>query len=141
MIQPFHLAIEVKDLESSRAFYGSLFECPEGRSDEQWVDFDFFGHQLVCHVSDSYPAARAAASNPVDGHAVPVPHFGVVLEMDHWERLAEKLKQASVQFIIEPYIRFAGLPGEQATLFLADPSGNTLEFKAFRDIAGQLFKK
>ena len=141
MLQPFHLAIEVKDLETSRAFYGDLFGCPEGRSDERWVDFDFFGHQLVCHVSEDYPAKNASSANPVDGHSVPVPHFGVVLEMEAWQQLAEKLRAAGVQFIIEPYIRFAGLPGEQATLFLADPSGNAVEFKAFRDIAGQLFKK
>lgn len=141
LLPPFHLAIEVKDLPSSRAFYGGLFECPEGRSADTWVDYDFFGHQLVCHVSESYPAARNAAANAVDGHAVPVPHFGVVLELDVWERLAEKLKAARITFVIEPYIRFAGEPGEQATMFLLDPSGNAVEFKAFRDIANQLFAK
>ncbi len=138
---PFHLAIEVKDLESSRAFYGQLLECPEGRSDTQWVDFNFFGHQLVCHVSPSYPAARQTASNPVDGHAVPIPHFGVVLSLDTWQTVADRLRQAGIEFIIEPYVRFAGQPGEQATMFLLDPSGNALEFKSFRDIERQLFAK
>lgn len=141
LLSPFHLAIEVADLPSSREFYGVLFECPEGRSDERWVDFDFFGHQLVCHVSETFPAARASSSNPVDGHSIPVPHFGVILDMERWQRLADRLTAARVQFVVEPHIRFAGQPGEQATLFLADPSGNTLEFKAFRDIPGQLFKK
>ncbi len=140
-IPPFHLAIEVKDLPSARAFYGELFECPEGRSDATWVDFNFFGHQLVCHVSDAYPAAQARTTNPVDGHDVPVPHFGVVISIDRWQALAERLKAAGTEFVIEPYIRFAGQPGEQATMFLLDPSGNALEFKAFRDIAGQLFAK
>lgn len=140
-LTPFHLAIEVRDLAESRAFYGGLFECPEGRSDKTWVDYDFFGHQLVCHVSDTYPASRNAQSNPVDGHAVPIPHFGVVLEMDQWHALAAKLKSANIEFIIEPYTRFEGQPGEQATMFLHDPSGNALEFKSFRDIEGQLFAK
>ncbi len=139
-LPPFHLAIEVKDLESCRAFYGGLFQCPEGRSSESWVDFDFFGHQLVCHVSPTYPGGELT-SNPVDGHAVPIPHFGVVLEMDQWQSLADRLRAAHVAFVIEPYIRFAGQPGEQATMFLLDPSGNPLEFKSFKDIAGQLFAK
>ncbi len=138
---PFHLAIEVKDLFSSREFYGGLFGCPEGRSAATWVDYDFYGHQLVCHVSETYPAARQKSANAVDGHQVPVPHFGVVLEMDQWQSLADKLKQAEVEFIIEPHIRFAGQTGEQATMFLLDPSGNAVEFKAFRDIANQLFAK
>lgn len=141
MLSPFHLAIEVRDLESSRKFYGDLFGCPEGRSDSHWVDYDFFGHQLVCHVSDTYPGSKESASNPVDGHSVPIPHFGVVLEMEVWQELSKRLKNAGVEFIIEPYIRFAGEPGEQATMFLLDPSGNALEFKAFKDIAGQLFAK
>jgi extradiol dioxygenase family protein len=139
---PFHLAIRVKDLPSSRKFYGELFGCPEGRSDSHWVDFDFFGHQVVCHVAEDYPyAVREATTNPVDGHAVPVPHFGVVLEMDVLRVLAEKLQKAGNEFIIEPYIRFEGQPGEQATMFLYDPSGNALEFKAFRDISDQLFAR
>lgn len=138
---PFHLAIEVKDLASSREFYGGLLGCSEGRSDDQWVDFDFFGHQLVCHVSLGDLSARPTAANPVDGRAVPIPHFGVVLEMAAWEKLAERLQRADVAFVVEPHIRFVGQPGEQATLFLLDPSGNALEFKAFRDIAKQLFAK
>ena len=134
---PFHLAIPVRDLDGARAFYGGLLGCPEGRSSEAWVDFNFFGQQLVCHVTES--AARAAASNPVDGHDVPVPHFGMVLEMADWDALAKRLKAAGVRFVIEPHIRFASQPGEQATMFLLDPSGNALEFKAFKDIAQQLF--
>lgn len=140
MPTPFHLAIPVRDLASSRAFYGGVFACPEGRSSADWVDFDFFGHQLVCHVVGG-TKPDAAASNPVDGHDVPVPHFGIVLEMPDWELLAERLKNAGVRFVIEPHVRFAGQTGEQATMFLIDPSGNALEFKAFRDIAGQLFAK
>lgn len=138
-LPPFHLAIPVRDLESSREFYGNLFGCTEGRSADRWVDFDFFGHQLVCHCSDTYPSAAANDTNPVDGHAVPIPHFGVVIEMPTWKELAQKLTKAGVTFIIEPYIRFEGEPGEQATMFLHDPSGNALEFKAFQDIEGQLF--
>ena len=134
---PFHLAIPVHDLPSARAFYGDLIGCFEGRSSEAWVDFNFFGHQLVCHVIES--AARDTASNLVDGHDVPVPHFGMVLEMADWEALARRLKAAGVRFVIEPHLRFPGQPGEQATMFLLDPSGNALEFKAFKDIAGQLF--
>ena len=140
MLTPFHLAITVRDLESARAFYGGLLGCPEGRSSAEWVDFDFFGHQLVCHVIESTERA-AAAHNPVDGHDVPVPHFGVVLEMRDWEALAARLVKAGAQFVIEPHLRFQGQPGEQATMFLTDPSGNALEFKAFRGIAGQLFAK
>ncbi len=140
-LAPFHLAIEVRDLESSREFYGALFGCAEGRSAESWVDFDFFGHQLVCHTSNHFPAARREQSaNPVDGHDVPVPHFGVVLSMDTWKSLAARLEAAGVEFVIEPYIRFVGQPGEQATMFLLDPSGNALEFKAFASI-DQLFAK
>lgn len=137
-LQPFHLAIPVADLAASRRFYGDLLGCPEGRSAERWVDYDFFGHQLVCHVSDD---RSVETSNPVDGHDVPIPHFGVVLEMDRWSELAAKLTAAGVKFIIEPHTRFAGQPGEQATMFFLDPSGNALEFKAFADIEGQLFAK
>jgi extradiol dioxygenase family protein len=136
-LTPFHLAIPVRDLRGARKFYGELFGCAEGRSSEAWVDFNFFGHQLVCHVAES--AARDTASNPVDGHDVPVPHFGMVLEIADWEALARRLKTAGVRFVIEPHLRFPGKPGEQATMFLLDPSGNALEFKAFKDIAGQLF--
>jgi extradiol dioxygenase family protein len=137
---PFHLAICVRDLASARAFYGTLLGCPEGRSAAEWVDFDFFGHQLVCHVAGGAGAGQAA-HNPVDGHDVPVPHFGMVLEMADWEALAARLAAAGTRFVIEPHVRFKGQPGEQATMFLTDPSGNALEFKAFRDIAGQLFEK
>jgi extradiol dioxygenase family protein len=136
-LTPFHLAIPVRDLGSARAFYGQLLGCAEGRSSGEWVDFDFFGHQLVCHVV----AGAGAGHNPVDGHDVPVPHFGLVLEMRDWEALAAQLRDAGVDFVIEPCIRFKGQPGEQATMFLTDPSGNALEFKAFRDIEGQLFAR
>jgi len=137
-LTPFHLAIAVRDLAAARAFYGRLLGCAEGRSAETWVDFNFFGHQLVCHFAAS--AARETARNPVDGHDVPVPHFGMVLEMADWEALAQRLKAAGVRFVIEPQLRFAGQPGEQATMFLLDPSGNALEFKSFRNIEGQLFE-
>ena len=140
MSTPFHLAIRVHDLASARAFYGGLLACPEGRSSSDWVDFDFFGHQLVCHVAGD-AGGEAAAHNPVDGHDVPVPHFGMVLEMPDWEALAARLKGAGITFVIEPHVRFKGQPGEQATMFLTDPSGNALEFKSFRDIAGQLFAR
>ena len=140
MLTPFHLAIPVRELASARAFYGGLLGCAEGRSTTEWVDFDFFGHQLVCHVvADA--VSGVAAHTPVDGHDVPVPHFGMVLEMPDWESLAARLRKAGVAFVIEPHVRFAGQPGEQATMFLIDPSGNALEFKSFRDIAGQLFAK
>lgn len=137
-LTPFHLAIPVHDLAAARAFYGGLFGCREGRSAERWVDYDLFGHQLVCHQVDGM-VPPVAGDNAVDGHDVPVPHFGVVLEMDDWQALADRLRAAGVKFGIEPHVRFRGQPGEQATLFLLDPSGNALEFKAFADIDGQLF--
>src|SRR5262245_9518234 len=127
---PFHLAIPVHDLAAARAFYGGLFGCPEGRSSHEWVDFDFFGHQLVAHLD---PTRRAPRFNEVDGKEVPVPHFGCVLEWNAWHALAERLRRGGVKFGIEPGIRFAGEVGEQATMFLYDPSGNALEFKAFKD--------
>jgi len=133
---PFHLAIPVKDLESSRAFYGGLLQCREGRHAAEWVDFDFFGHQVVTHVVQG--TAHCIGANAVDGDAVPVPHFGVVLTLTQWQALADRLTHAGVKFIVEPHIRFQGLPGEQATMFLLDPSGNALEFKAFADL-GRLF--
>jgi len=139
-LTPFHLAIPVRDLATARAFYGELLGCPEGRSAADWVDFDFFGHQLVCHVVAGAVPDRAG-HNPVDGHDVPVPHFGMVLEMPDWEALVAQLNRVGVAVVIEPYVRFRGQAGEQATMFLTDPSGNALEFKAFRDIAGQLFAK
>jgi len=176
MPDPFHLAVPVHDLPAARAFYGGLLGCAEGRSDERWVDFDFFGHQLVAHLVDGTtgetpsppeneltgetpvppeneltgetpvppeneltgetpvpPVSVDSGSNVVDGHDVPVPHFGVVLPMAAWESLAARLREAGVAFVIEPYVRFQGEPGEQATMFLRDPSGNALEFKAFAD--------
>jgi len=137
-IQPFHLAFPVNDLEQARAFYGTLLGCPEGRSAPDWVDFDFFGHQIVAHLAPDEAGHRNTSQ--VDGEAVPVRHFGVVLEMAQWDRLAARLREAGTRFIIEPQIRFAGQVGEQATMFFLDPSGNALEFKAFKDI-GQLFAK
>jgi len=137
-LSPFHLAIPVDDLAAARRFYGETFGCSEGRSSEQWVDFDFFGHQLVIHHHAKTAAQSEAATNPVDGHDVPVPHFGVVLEWDAWQQLADRLTARETAFVIEPCIRFAGKVGEQATMFLLDPCGNALEFKAFKDI-GQLF--
>lgn len=141
MLQPFHLAIPVHELAAARRFYGGRFGCPEGRSSAQWVDFDFFGHQLVAHLDPSRRAfAPPAHTNEVDGHAVPVPHFGVVLDWQGWEALSARLRQQRTSFVIEPGIRFAGAVGEQATFFLHDESGNALEFKAFRDPA-RLFAK
>lgn len=137
-VNPFHLAIRVADLGASRAFYGELLGCPEGRSADTWVDFNFYGHQLVCHLAPCDDAPLH--TNAVDGDAVPVPHFGAVLEMHQWRSLAARLKAGEVSFVIEPHVRFEGKPGEQATLFLKDPSGNALEFKAFRDIDAQLFE-
>jgi extradiol dioxygenase family protein len=130
---PFHLAIPVHDLAAARRFYGELFGCQEGRSSPEWVDFDFFGHQLVAHRDPNRKSELHF--NPVDGHEVPVPHFGVVLAWDDWQHLADRLRAARIPFSIEPGIRFAGEAGEQATMFLYDPSGNALEFKAFRDPA------
>ena len=127
-LPPFHLAFPVHDLEAARAFYGGLLGCREGRSSEQWVDFDFFGHQIVAHLD---PAMTSKSHhNPVDGHDVPVPHFGAVLAMEQWDALAERLRKAGTDFVIEPTIRFRGAPGEQATMFFLDPSGNALELKA-----------
>lgn len=138
MPNPFHLAFPVNDLEASRAFYGGLLGCPEGRSSDHWIDFDLFGHQIVAHLSDK--VEDPAPTNAVDGHDVPVPHFGVVLDTDQWKALAEKLRAAGVEFVIEPYVRFEGQPGEQATMFFRDPSGNALEFKAFAE-RSKLFEK
>jgi extradiol dioxygenase family protein len=135
---PFHLAFPVHDLAAARAFYGRLLGCPEGRSSAQWIDFDFFGHQIVAHLVETM--SRGDAGNAVDGHDVPVPHFGAVLAMPEWEALAGRLKAAGVEFAMEPTIRFKGQPGEQATMFFRDPSGNALEIKAMRDPAA-LFAK
>lgn len=139
-LSPFHLAIPVHDLEAARRFYGERLGCAEGRSSEHWVDFDFFGHQLVIHQHPKTASQEQAHTNAVDGHDVPVPHFGVVLGWDDWQRLAERLRAQGTQFVIEPYVRFEGQVGEQATMFLFDPCGNALEFKAFKDIS-QLFAK
>jgi uncharacterized protein len=137
-LPPFHLAFPVHDLDAARAFYGGLLGCPEGRSAAEWIDFDFFGHQIVAHLAES--AAERRHSNPVDGHDVPVPHFGAVLTMDQWNAMADKLTAAEVEFVIEPNVRFKGQPGEQATMFFLDPSGNALELKAMADPA-KLFAK
>jgi hypothetical protein len=129
----FHLAFPVRDLEEAREFYGRLLGCPEGRSSNEWIDFDFFGHQIVAHLSEA--ARTSKEHNVVDGEDVPVRHFGVILSMNEWKELAARLKDAEVDFVIEPGIRFEGLAGEQATFFFTDPSGNALEFKAFADEA------
>jgi len=130
-LRPFHLAFPVHDLAAARAFYGEVLGCAEGRSSEQWIDFDLAGHQIVAHLD---PAAKpVAVANEVDGHHVPVPHFGVVLTMDAWHAMASRVRAAGIPFGIEPYVRFEGQPGEQATMFFRDPSGNALEFKAFAD--------
>jgi len=125
---PFHLAFPVHDLAAARAFYGGLLGCPEGRSSAEWIDFDFFGHQIVAHLVPD--GGASSAHNHVDGHDVPVPHFGAVLAMDAWEALAARLSEAGVDFAMPPTVRFRGLPGEQATMFFRDPSGNALEIKA-----------
>lgn len=138
MVQPFHLAIPVKNLEPCRTFYREILKCEEGRSDTHWVDFNFFGHQLVIHQKDGFKPNRI--SNPVDGHDVPIPHFGVVLEWNKWEALADRLRANNTEFVIEPTIRFKGKVGEQATMFFNDPEGNALEFKAFKDMS-QLFAR
>ncbi len=136
-MRPFHLAFAVHDLAAARFFYGGVLGCPEGRSSDAWIDFDLYGHQIVTHLSLS---ARDTLSNPVDGHDVPVPHFGVVLTMDQWRTLAARLEAAGTAFDIAPYIRFEGQIGEQATMFFRDPSGNALEFKGFADDS-QLFAR
>ena len=133
-LPPFHLAFPVHDLEAARTFYGGLLGCPEGRSAADWIDFDFFGHQIVAHLVER--KEEVAGSNRVDGHDVPVPHFGAVLAMGEWQELADRLVAAGVEFVMEPTIRFQGAPGEQATMFFRDPSGNAIEIKAMRDPSG-----
>jgi len=137
-IRPFHLAFPVRDIAEAREFYGGILGLPEGRSSETWVDFNLFRHQIVTHLAPE--SETESHHNPVDGHDVPVPHFGVILEMDDWKSLRDRLLAANVRFKIEPYIRFEGEVGEQATMFFLDPSGNALEFKAFQDLS-QLFAK
>jgi len=132
-LRPFHLAFPVNDLAAAREFYGDAMGCREGRSSDEWVDFDFYGHQIVAHLAPGRAGDRT--SNHVDGHGVPVPHFGIVLAMEDWQDLADRLTAAGVEFAIEPTIRFRGQPGEQATMFFRDPSGNALEMKAFADDA------
>jgi len=137
-LAPFHIAFPVDDLGAARHFYGTVLGCPEGRSAPDWIDFNLYGHQIVAHRVDT-PRVRAA-HNPVDGHDVPVPHFGVVLPPAEWQALADRLKAAGTDFVIEPHTRFPGQPGEQSTMFFHDPAGNALEFKAFADL-DQLFAK
>lgn len=140
LLSPFHLAIPVRNIEESKDFYTLILGCELGRSSDHWVDLNLYGHQLVCHLDESLgdDGQVKLINNNVDDHGVPIPHFGVVLTMTDWQVLADKLKAADTNFIIEPYIRFKGLAGEQATLFFLDPSGNALEFKAFKDL-NQLF--
>jgi extradiol dioxygenase family protein len=135
---PFHLAFPVHDLAAARRFYGELLGCPEGRSSPEWVDFNFYGHQIVAHLAPG--ECGPAATNAVDGHGVPVRHFGVVLSLPQFHALADRLRAAATQFVIEPYVRFKGEPGEQATMFFLDPSGNAVEIKAFADLES-LFAK
>lgn len=137
-LRPFHLAFPVHDLEEARRFYGGIMGCPEGRSSKEWIDFNFYGHQIVAHLAPA--GAGRPLGNHVDGHNVPVPHFGIVLTMEQWQELADRMTKAGAKFEIEPYIRFKGEVGEQATMFFYDPSHNALEFKAFKDL-GSLFAK
>jgi extradiol dioxygenase family protein len=140
-LTPFHVALQARDIDEARRFYKTILGCTEGRSAAQWVDFNLFGHQLVCHLNPALGPHGHIAShfNPVDGHGVPVPHCGVVLEMKDWTALSRRLQEHGMKFVVEPHIRFKGQPGEQATLFFVDPSGNALEFKAFKNITEQLF--
>ncbi len=142
-LTPFHLAIQVRNLAEAREFYGVALGLPEGRSSDHWIDYNLLGHQLVVHLNPALGVDGKVQQigNHVDGHGVPVPHFGVVLEMDQWEAFAQQVQSVVKEFVIEPYIRFKGEPGEQATMFFLDPSGNALEFKAFNDIEGSLFAK
>jgi len=142
-LTPFHVAVQVRDIDEARRFYGGTLGCAEGRSASDWVDFDLYGHQFVCHLNPHLGRNGRLPShfNAVDGDGVPVPHCGVVLEPHAWIQLAQRLKDHEVEWVIEPCTRFAGTPGEQSTLFILDPSGNALEFKSFRNIAAQLFAK
>ena len=142
-VQPFHIAFPVDDLAAARHFYGTILNCPEGRSSHHWIDFNLYGHQIVAHLKPSAaPRNRNAAAdtNSVDNHEVPIPHFGVVLSPSDWKQLADRVRAANVPFVIEPYTRFQGQIGEQSTMFFLDPAGNALEFKSFADLT-QLFAK
>lgn len=142
-LTPFHIAVQVRDIDEAREFYGVKMGLPEGRSSEDWIDFNLFGHQYVVHLNPQIGSNGkvTSTSNPVDGHGVPIPHCGVVMNFDEWEEFSEKVREFVDEFIIEPYVRFKGQPGEQGTMFFTDPSGNALEFKAFRDIDNELFAK
>lgn len=142
-LTPFHIAVAVRDIDEAREFYGKQLGFPEGRSADNWIDFNMFGHQFVTHLNPELgPEGKVPALfNPVDNHGVPIPHCGVIMRFDDWQAFAKRLEGVIAEYIIEPYIRFKGLPGEQGTLFFADPSGNALEFKGFRDIETELFKK
>jgi extradiol dioxygenase family protein len=140
-LTPFHIAVQVRDIEEARRFYGDVLGCSEGRSAAHWVDFNLYGHQFVCHLNPNLGAHGRLAShfNPVDGQGVPVPHCGVVLRPVQWAELAERARRHGIEFVIEPYTRFKGQTGEQSTMFFLDPTGNALEFKAFQNIEAQLF--
>jgi uncharacterized protein len=140
-LTPFHVAVQVRDIAEARHFYREILGCSEGRSAAQWVDFNLYGHQFVCHLNPGLGKTGKLTShyNPVDGQGVPVPHFGVVLEMSDWRALAERVRGHGIDFVVEPYTRFKDQAGEQSTMFFVDPTGNALEFKAFKDISGQLF--
>ena len=135
-LRPFHLAIPVDCLDKARNFYGSKLGFEEGRSDDHWIDYNFFGHQLVCHIGE----LNKSNNNEVDGKNVPIPHFGIILEWDDFDSFSSKLKTENINFIIEPYLRFSGLPGEQKTMFFKDPFGNALEFKSFKQDS-EIFNK
>ena len=135
-LRPFHLAIPVDCLDKARDFYGAKLGFEEGRSDDHWIDYNFFGHQLVCHIGE----LNKSNNNEVDGKDVPIPHFGIILEWDDFDSFSSKLKTENINFIIEPYLRFSGLPGEQKTMFFKDPFGNALEFKSFKQDS-EIFNK
>ena len=140
-LTPFHIAVQVRDIDEARVFYKEVLGCTEGRSDPHWVDFNLYGHQFVCHLNPNLGknGRLAAHFNPVDGHGVPVPHCGVVLRPTEWEDLVARVRRHDVRFVVEPNTRFKGRAGEQSTMFFLDPTGNALEFKSFRDIEAQLF--
>jgi len=140
-LTPFHIAVQVRDIDEARLFYKDVLGCSEGRSAPDWVDFNLYGHQFVCHLNPNLGSTGKLTSHfkPVDGHGVPVPHCGVVLRPPQWAALAERVRTYGIKFVVEPYTRFEGQTGEQSTMFFLDPTGNALEFKAFKDIETQLF--